>query len=183
MKKACMFLLFIFMPVLSFADSPPSADKNISCGDKEVMGKIENVILLEKNLTLPAKLDTGAAVSSLSAENVEIFEKNNKTWVRFTIPKVDQGKKMVFEEPLIRYTNILNRSEENASKTDAQKYSKRPVISLQICFGNQKKETLFNLTDRSQFQYPLLIGAEALKDFKVLVDVGRTNLSTGDCSH
>ena len=46
----------------------------------------------------------------------------------------------------------------------------RPVIELDICMGSAMRSIEVNLTDRSAFQYPLLIGSEALKRFDALVD-------------
>ena len=49
-------------------------------------------------------------------------------------------------------------------------YTARPVIALDICMGTALRSIEVNLTDRSAFQYPLLIGSEALKRFDALVD-------------
>ena len=51
-----------------------------------------------------------------------------------------------------------------------QIHTGRPVIALDICMGTALRSIEVNLTDRSTFQYPLLIGSEALKRFDALVD-------------
>lgn len=53
---------------------------------------------------------------------------------------------------------------------EGKKYTARPVIELDICMGSALRSIEVNLTDRSAFQYPLLIGSEALKRFDALVD-------------
>ena len=44
------------------------------------------------------------------------------------------------------------------------------MIELAICMGKTLRSIEVNLTDRSAFQYPLLIGSEALKRFNALID-------------
>ena len=39
-----------------------------------------------------------------------------------------------------------------------------------MCMGKAKRSIEVNLTDRSAFQYPLLIGSDALARFDALVD-------------
>jgi hypothetical protein len=53
---------------------------------------------------------------------------------------------------------------------EGKAYTARPVIELDICMGQARRSIEVNLTDRSAFQYPLLIGSEALKRFDALVD-------------
>ncbi len=183
MKKLLILFLFILIPLRSSADLFYQIDRSTYCAGKQVMGRIEKVNLLEKNLILNAKLDTGATMSSLSAEDIKIFEHNHTQWVRFTIYIELTREKVIFTKPLVRYTDILKRSEEGANKNDTQKYSKRPVINLLVCLGNQKKNILINLIDRTQFRYPLLLGANALRNFKVLVDVDHNYLSFLRCSN
>ena len=45
---------------------------------------VEKATLVDKNLTLSAKLDTGAKSSSLSAINIQEVEENGKTYLRYT---------------------------------------------------------------------------------------------------
>mgnify|MGYP006322332773 FL=1 len=44
------------------------------------------------------------------------------------------------------------------------------MIELDLCMGKSLQSVEVNLTDRSSFEYPLLIGSEALKSFSALVD-------------
>ena len=53
-------------------------------------------------------------------------------------------------------------------------YTARPVIELDLCMGKVKRTIEVNLTDRTAFQYPLLIGSDALTRFGALVDPSRT---------
>ena len=73
------------------------------------------------------------------------------------------------ERPLARVSKIKRRADD-LDPDDDNRYSSRPVISLDICMGESLRTIEVNLTDRSAFQYPLLIGSEALKRFDALVD-------------
>ena len=53
---------------------------------------------------------------------------------------------------------------------EGKTYTARPVIDLELCMGKTLRTIEVNLTDRSAFQYPLLIGSEALKHFEAMVD-------------
>ncbi len=56
----------------------------------------------------------------------------------------------------------------------------RPVIRLGVCLKNTYRETEVNLTDRSGFNYQMLIGRRFLKD-EFVVDPGETATSKPDC--
>ncbi|SDM60249.1 Putative ATP-dependant zinc protease [Stutzerimonas balearica DSM 6083] len=43
-------------------------------------------------------------------------------------------------------------------------------MSLELCIGDERREAQVNLTDRSHFDYPLLIGAETIRDLQAAVD-------------
>jgi len=159
-----------------------------TCGGKQVAGRIETV-LVDSKFLLDAKLDTGATMTSLSASDIKKFTRVNKTWLRFTVMLPGKQTPLILIAPLLGYTHILNRQEEmdfastsNDNKNSHQ-LSQRPVIALPICLGKQQQTLLVNLTDRSHFQYPMLLGTNALKKFHVLVDVGSNHLMPMHCSH
>ncbi len=65
------------------------------------------------------------------------------------------------------------RLEELAKDGEAADPSKRPVVELEMCLGNVKRSVEVNLTNRSSFNYPLLIGAKALREFGAAVNPAR----------
>ncbi len=137
---------------------------NSSNRNQDVVGWVERVRVYPSKLSFKAKLDTGAKHSSLHATNIKPFIKNGKQWVRFTL---DNGKKTVtLEEPIFRVAQIKSRSEE-------KKVSDRYVIKLKICLGNISKTAEVNLTDRSQFIYPMLLGRSFLEGY-FLIDSTKT---------
>ncbi|MOA17556.1 hypothetical protein D3C78_1378200 [compost metagenome] len=69
-------------------------------------------------------------------------------------------------------SKIKNRADEDEDGEGAD-ISKRPVVDLELCLGDVKRTVEVNLTDRSSFNYPLLIGAKALREFKAAVNPAR----------
>lgn len=53
----------------------------LSAENRSIIGWIEPVRIATGNFILPAKIDTGAANSSLHSNNIEEFGRNGKPWV------------------------------------------------------------------------------------------------------
>ena len=136
--------------------------------EKTVYGLNEYAELSGINLQVAAKLDTGAKTASLSARDIKRFKRDGESWVRFYLA-IDDAHSHPIERPLARVSKIKRRSGDYDPESD-KNYTLRPVISLEICMGKALRTIEVNLTDRSAFQYPLLIGSEALKRFDALVD-------------
>lgn len=43
------------------------------------------------------------------------------------------------------------------------------MIGMQLCIGDRQREVEVNLTDRRHFSYPLLIGAETIRDLNAAI--------------
>jgi hypothetical protein len=155
--KNCLILLCLFIcPALVQAD------------EKTVYGLNEHVALPDFDLEVPAKLDTGAQTASLSARDIERFKRNGKSWVRFYLA-IDEAHNRPIELPLQRISKIKRRAGD-FDPEEEKTYTPRPVVELKLCMGEAKRNIEVNLTDRSAFQYPLLIGSDALARFGALVD-------------
>ncbi|MFI8559601.1 ATP-dependent zinc protease [Pseudomonas putida] len=131
-------------------------------------GRYEYIGLPEMGETLKAKMDTGAYTASLSAKDIELFTRDGEEWVRFRLATKDADDK-VYEHKLSRISKIKNRVDEE-EEGDAPELSKRPVVDLELCLGDVKRTVEVNLVDRSHFNYPLLVGAKALREFKAAVN-------------
>jgi len=156
LKPLLTFLCLLFLPGISLAAA------------KTVYGLNEYADLADIDLQVAAKLDTGAKTASLSARDIKHFKRNGESWVRFYLA-IDDAHAHPIERPLARVSKIKRRAGD-IDPDDEQKYTARPVISLDVCLGKSLQNIEVNLTDRSAFQYPLLIGSEALKHFNALVD-------------
>lgn len=136
---------------------------------KNIYGLYEKVELPEiNNLEIKSKLDTGAFTSSFGATDIEFFTKNGAEWVRFK-PQVKALDLPVMEKELVRHSKIKTRSDD-VGKNAEKAYTKRPVVMLDICFNGVIYPTEVNLTDRSRFNYPLLLGSSALVEYQAVVD-------------
>ena len=148
--------------------------------DQPIYGRYEVITIAELDrVPIKAKLDTGAYTASLNAVDIEYFEKEGDDWVRFT-PVVNDEALAEREMPLLKISRIKQRAEEGDDSDDIAS-SKRPVVEMTLCIGQQKEVIEVNLTNRGHFTYPLLLGAKALRQLKALVDAGRKYTIEPDC--
>lgn len=132
---------------------------------KMYFGEDEYVYVKEADVTFDARIDTGAAVSSISAKDITEFERNGKRWYRFTIEANE--KEIVVEAPYVRTSTIRQVSKHTTTE--------RVVVALNVKVGNYSTKSEFTLSDRTKLQYPLLIGRTLLQDIAV-VDVSRDHI-------
>lgn len=159
--------LSIFLSLISLA---PSASSKSEVGEKLVMGWLETVFLRPMNLHATAKLDTGAKTSSVHASKIEHFTKGGTPWVRFEFV-ASKGKDAIkIERPLVRKAVIKERLSRSST---------REVVMLSICKNGKEYETEFTLNDRSNFNYPMLLGRSFLAGV-ALVDSAETFLFKAD---
>ncbi|MGE7990884.1 ATP-dependent zinc protease [Pseudomonas sp. NPDC089554] len=137
--------------------------------DPTLYGRYEYIKLPEFGETLKAKMDTGALTASLSAKDIETFTRDGEDWVRFRLATKDSNGK-VYEHKVARISKIKARSGDDDEDEEPAEAARRPVVELQLCLGEVKRTVEVNLTDRSNFNYPLLIGAKALREFKAAVN-------------
>ncbi len=131
-------------------------------GGKVIAGWVERVVLLPAGHDVKAKLDTGAKTSSLSARDIERFEKDGRRWVRFTLSyedSFDRKLEQQLERPVVRRVRI---------KEHVGEYNSRPVVKLGLCFDGRRTEAEFSLVDRSNFIYPVLLGRRFLARHAVI---------------
>jgi hypothetical protein len=142
----------------------------VMAAEPTLYGRYEYIGVPEIGETLQAKMDTGALTASLSAKDIELFKRDGENWVRFRLATKGASDK-VYEHKVARISKIKTRSEEDDE--DVADPSKRPVVDLELCLGKVKRTVEVNLTDRSSFNYPLLIGAKALREFGAAVNPAR----------
>ncbi len=137
----------------------------IEAVEKITIGEVEDVILVPLGVTFSARIDTGAAESSL---DVCEFSVEGKT-VTFTLS--DRCGGAGYSLPLIgwRYIRSLKSGE------------RRPVVAMEICLGPRRIRTRVTLTDRSNMEFPLLVGRKTLKKGNFVVDVKRMKIAPPSC--
>ncbi|MEZ8920068.1 ATP-dependent zinc protease family protein [Vibrio cyclitrophicus] len=121
----------------------------------EPLFKVGHIEVVEVNgMKFPAKLDTGADVSSMNAVNIKRFKKDGQNMVSFTYQN-NQGDKQDFTKPVIDVMRIKAKKGE--------KVNIRPVVEMKVKLGDLEKEVRVNLQDRSRFEYSMILGKNFLK--------------------
>lgn len=156
--------LFIFMSLL--------AGPLMATNEAQIYGYVEKATLVDKNLTLSAKLDTGAKSASLNAINITEIDVKGVPYLRFTVPSKDGD--FVFEAQYIGKVKIKVRANEANPGLLKTAPIRRPVILLNIQMGDKVRAIHVNLTNRKRFLYPLLLGRDAIIAFNGAVNPALT---------
>jgi hypothetical protein len=118
-------------------------------------------------IRMPARIDTGAATTSIHAQDIELVEKDGKRWVHYSLVDPATDEKVQVEQRLHRKVLIKQSDGE-----DLRRY----VVRMWITIGEARALVDVALSDREQMEYPLSIGRNMLVD-TVIVDVSRKNLA------
>jgi len=126
--------------------------------DRIIPDKVEvHFLNLPVGGSLIAKVDTGAEMCSLHAEQIEI----------------DRGKRTVsFVAPALSRSRITaNLTDQESVKTSGGETTYRPVITVTMKIkGKILKDIQVNLNDRSEMRDPMLVGQNALQPGNFLID-------------
>jgi hypothetical protein len=147
-----LVILSLLVPATTYVD------------EKIIIGGIEEVILFPWRVRLPARIDTGAAKSSLDAQDLKVQD----DMVEFKLPKKYGG--LHLRLPIIEWRHV--RTPEGLEP--------RPIVELEICLGSRRIRTEVNLADRSMVKYPLILGRNFLKE-NYIVDVRRRKTTPPNC--
>ncbi|MFO6447561.1 ATP-dependent zinc protease [Erythrobacter sp. NE805] len=120
---------------------------------------------------IPAKIDTGARTSSLHARVVEDFLRDGERFVRFAVDW--DGERHFCEAVHVDVRGITS------SNGEAQT---RFVIKTPLRIGSLTFRAEISLADRSQMQFPMLIGRTALRR-RMVVDSGHSWLQSPAIAH
>ena len=169
-----MRMKFIRCPVYGLACLCLTVLSSPSLSEPEILGWLEGAYLQPWGVRVRAKLDSGAKTGSLHAEKIEIFEKEGRKWVRFQFPfgeKEGYDHGFQIERPLIRRSKVKDHDSPSSA---------RYVIELKVCISGKTDTMQFSLTDRSNFNYPMIIGRGDLAG-RYIIDPGRTFLGKRTC--
>jgi len=160
-KTGCRLLLSLIVGLAYF----PRDGLRAAGAEKVTIGAVEEVVVLPWNIKLLARIDTGAATSSIDARDIRI--KDNT--VEFKLFEPGGGQAIIL--PILRWRTV--RTSEGQAR--------RPVVSMQLCIGARLVSTALNLNDRSKMEYSLLIGRNALAG-RFVVDVGHRKMLPPNCA-
>lgn len=122
------------------------------------------------DLNLPAvkaKIDTGAKTSCLHADNLKVFQKDGKDYIRFEVHPIQKNRKItrICEAPIVDFRTVTSSNGER---------EKRYVINTTFKFGDQVFTSDLTLTTRYGMRFRMLLGKEALKAGSFLVDPAKS---------
>lgn len=135
----------------------------------QVYGWREMISLPGLKGKLRAKLDTGAYTCSIHAEEIEMFERDGKKWVRFIVtdPTVEKSPRTRIEAPFVRIARVKEPGAESVE---------REVVKLSFQIGDRKMRGEFTLNNRKNMLAPVLIGRNMIKVMG-WVDPGRAEIA------
>lgn len=117
---------------------------------------------------IKAKVDTGARSSALHAFEVEPFEQQGTSWVRFLMHPIQRDNDTVIrcEAPVL---------DERDVRDSGGHVTRRYVIQTELVLGAHRWPIEATLTPRDDMLFRMLIGRTALKR-RCLVDPARSYL-------
>lgn len=137
---------------------------------KPIVGWREWLALPELNVPrIKVKVDTGARTSALHAFDVERFERDDRAWVRFVVHPLQRNIQTTVEAeaPLL---------EERWVRSSNGKRSLRPTIRTLIQLGEYSWPIEVTLVRRDVMGFRMLLGRQAVRERRLLVDPGRSYL-------
>ncbi len=165
-----LFLILIMVIGVVFAQGAHAQNQSQK---RIIVGYIENIGVPKIGLTEKAKLDTGAATSSMHASVIELNEGDDEEdgYVIFTMDD-GEGESNHMKKQVVRMVNI---------KTKKGGSQRRPVVMMTFCIAGVLVEGEVNLSDRKHFNYSVLVGRNMLEKGQLIVDASKTFTARPNC--
>ena len=135
-----------------------------------IIGAVEWARIEPADLWVESRIDTGADTTSIHAEEIQLIEKDGKRYVSFVLTDALTGS---------RYSQELRLRRRVLIKQSDGPDQRRYVVRMWVTVGETRSRIDVNLTDRTNFEYPLLIGRNFLTD-TMIVDVSRHHTMTSN---
>jgi len=157
-NKIIFLILPFIIAILSF--TPLHAEDKT----KTLIGSVEEVVLFPWGVKLPARIDTGASMTSLDVRDLTV---RNKV-AQFRLP--EKYGNILISLPVIRHCNVRSSSFRE----------RRPVVEIELCVGSRRMRVQANLNNRSQLEYPLILGRNVLSQ-GFIVDSAQEKMLPPNC--
>ena len=154
-----IFLILLFIITLLSFTSLHAEDKT-----RTVIGTVEEVVLFPWGAKLPARIDTGAGMTSLDVRDLTV---RNKV-AQFRLP--EKYGNILISLPVIRHCKVRS----------ADSRGRRPVVEIELCLGSMRMRVHVNLNNRSQVEYPLIVGRNVL-NHGFMVDCAQEKMLSPKC--
>jgi len=126
-----------------------------------IVGGVEFVLVEPSGIKYEARIDTGAESSSVHAESIQLIERDGRRYVRFSLLNPETREWVKMERRLRRKVLIKQQMGES---------ERRYVVKLWMTLGKIRELVDVTLSDRTDFEYPVLVGRNLLTD-TAIVDV------------
>ena len=154
--------------------SPPAPSKSLPKPSKPSLGWREWVAIFDLGVqAVKAKVDTGARSSSLHAEDVSIYEKKGKKYVRFVLGGGKRKGKLLCPDDNVCRVPLYDMRWITSSNGTRQR---RPVIRVDVHLHGQTWPVDLTLSSRGTMGFPMLLGREAIRG-RFIVDPAKSYLS------
>ncbi|MGH8478531.1 MAG: ATP-dependent zinc protease family protein [Gammaproteobacteria bacterium] len=175
MKSSIHAGLYVILSSLVLVDGSTAAERSGRDESMTILGRVEYVVMEDVRMKLKARMDTGAAVSSIDAKIVEIKPAGDGSGEKAVFQiKDDEGTIKAIERTVVEWAKIKGKGTQEAVR--------RPVVRLDFCLGGKRLEGRINLADRSRYLYPVLIGRNILKTGEFLIDPRKKFMQKPGCS-
>jgi hypothetical protein len=165
----CCATALVFLAILTSLLNAGGKEVSKQNQKKQIIGATATITEASTGIPFAARVDTGAHSCSLHVEEVEIKDEAKKPAdnvgksIRFRI-KNEEGKSDWIETIVSSVVRVRSSALKNGE------FDRRYKVRLTLQWGDFRKEVLVTLNDRTEMDYPLLIGRNFLRgDF--LVDV------------
>jgi len=115
---------------------------------------------------IKAKIDTGAATSSLHAFNLKVTERDGLKWARFEIHPVQRSRRD--SQEVVAPVSSFRRVRSSSGHSE-----RRPVIVTVIRIGDVEFNTEVTLASRDEMGFRMLLGRAALRR-RYVIDPARS---------
>lgn len=138
--------------------------KKAAPNNQNIIGAVEPIYFPPMKTPFEARIDTGAEQSAIDADHIKYFERDGEKWVAFTLINRENGESHRFEKEIARHINI-----KRIHMTE-----KRPMVEMDVRFGNERFTSLFSLAKRDKFEYQALVGRNIITG-RAIVDTSVSN--------
>ncbi len=144
--------------------------KKIKSTPKDIIGITDFISIPDAGISnLPCKIDTGADSCAIHCERARIREKNGVEYLVFRLldkkHPLYSGKEVIIED-----------FKETRVKSSFGDYEYRYQVRIKFELFGKEYSAPFNLSNRKNMKYPVLLGRKFLAN-NFVVDVTKRNLS------
>lgn len=117
---------------------------------------------------VPVKIDTGARTTAIHASDIRLDEDGQNYSVEFTLPILRLESPRRIRIPVSDIRDVKNTGGVA---------ERRVVITTDLTVGRRTWPIEMTLADRSDMEFPVIVGRQALRGQKILVHPGRSFLT------